>query len=198
MGLIALSQMGVLEIHPWGSTIDRVEKPDILIFDLDPAEDVEWVDVVNAAFDVKKPLAQLKLKCFLKTTGGKGLHVCVPIKAEYTWEDIKNFTRVFVECMVANNPDKYVATMTKKLRKGKIFIDYLRNQRGATAVAPYSTRARIHAPVSVPIDWKELTHNRMDTYFDIFSLPKRLAKMKVDPWKDFYIVKQSLKLETYK
>jgi bifunctional non-homologous end joining protein LigD len=194
-GLKALCQMGVLEIHSWGSHVDNIEKPDFIVFDLDPAPEVAWVEVVNTAREIKKHLQQFGLKSFVKTTGGKGLHVVIPIKPEYDWDTIKNFSHVFVDFMVANNPTKYVSKMSKQLRKGKIFIDYLRNQRGATAISPYSTRARIHAPVSVPLAWEELTKNRKDTAYTIKTLEKRLDKLKKDPWQDFYKIKQSLQLD---
>jgi bifunctional non-homologous end joining protein LigD len=197
-GLIALPQLGVLEIHPWGSHIDEIEYPDMIIFDLDPSPEVPWKKVVAAAFEIKKHLSEFKLKSFVKTTGGKGLHVVIPIKPEYDWDEVKNFSHTFVNFLVENNPKDYISKMSKSERKGKIFIDYLRNQRGATAVAPYSTRARIHAPVSTPIDWDELTNKREDTFFTIISLPKRLAKLKKDPWADFFKIRQSLKLDKYK
>lgn len=193
-GLLALAQMGALELHPWGSQVDDVEYPDIIIFDLDPAPDVPWKKVVEAAFDVKKYLTKLKLKSFVKTTGGKGLHVAIPIKPKYDWEEIKNFAHAFVDYLVMKSPEKYVGKMTKAIRKGKIFIDYMRNQRGATFVAPYSTRARKGAPVSTPIDWNELTDNINDTFYTIKTLPDRLKKLKKDPWKNFLKSKQTLKL----
>ncbi|MBV9575931.1 MAG: DNA ligase D, partial [Gammaproteobacteria bacterium] len=170
-GLMALSQLGTLEIHPWGSKIDEIEYPDTIVFDLDPALDISWKEVVAAAFDLKEELLNLKLKSFIKTTGGKGLHVVIPIKPEYEWSEIKNFTHVFADYMQARNPKKYINKMSKEKRKGKIFIDYLRNQQGATAIACYSTRAREHAPVATPLEWDELTNNIKDTFFTIKTLP---------------------------
>lgn len=197
-GLLSLPQLNTLEIHTWGSSINNIEKPDILVFDLDPAPDVKWKEVVAAAFDVKKQLQKLKLKSFVKTTGGKGLHIVVPIKPEYDWDDIKVFTQTFVKYLVQENPEKYIGTMTKSKRVGKIFIDYLRNLRGATFIAPYSTRARANATVSTPIHWEELTTNIKDTSFTIKTIMKRLQKMKRDPWKNFFETKQSLKLDKLK
>jgi bifunctional non-homologous end joining protein LigD len=194
-GLLSLVQMGVLEIHPWGSLITNLETPDIIIIDLDPAPDVTWKTIVAAAFDIKKELEQIHLKSFVKTTGGKGLHVVIHIQPEYEWEDIKTFTHVFVEYLEKKNPSLYFSKMTKAKRGGKIFVDYLRNQRGATAVAAYSTRSRIHAPVSVPIEWDELTNRRADTAFNIKNLPKRLQELKRDPWRDFWKTNQSLPLD---
>jgi bifunctional non-homologous end joining protein LigD len=196
-GLISLVQMGVLEIHPWGSTVENLEHPDIIIFDLDPSPEIVWKDVVKAALEVKQHLEDFQLKSYVKTTGGKGLHVVVPILPEYSWDNIKNFTQVFADFMVQTYPNKYVAKMSKELRKGKIFIDYLRNQRGATAVAPYSTRARIHAPVSTPIAWEELTKNLDDTSYNIYSVAKKIVKNKKNPWQDFFKIKQSLRIKDF-
>lgn len=193
-GLLQLVQMSVLEIHPWGSLIEALEYPDMITIDLDPAPDVPWSSVVTAAFDVKKRFTELNLKSFVKTTGGKGLHVVVPITPNHNWEQIKEFTHAFVEVLEKMSPDRYVTVMSKAKRKGKIFMDYLRNQRGATAIAAYSTRARIHAPVSTPLDWDELTDDLNDMYFTIKTLPARLEKLKKDPWGNFWDVQQSLKL----
>lgn len=194
-GLLSLVQMGVLEIHPWGSTIYSLECPDRITIDLDPAPELPWKAVVEAAFDVKKHLQAYELMSFVKTTGGKGLHVVIPIKAEYEWETVKQFTQIFVQFLEKKNPDKYIRTMSKAKRKGKIFIDYLRNQRGATAIGAYSTRARIHAPVSTPLFWEELSEHREDTEFTIFTLPKRMEQLKQDPWKELWTIQQSLNLD---
>ncbi|MFT4058142.1 MAG: non-homologous end-joining DNA ligase [Legionella sp.] len=194
-GLLSLVQMGVLEIHPWGSTIEHLEQPDILIFDLDPAPNVSWSKVVASALEVRDYLAQYHLKSFIKSTGGKGLHIVVPIKPEYDWEDIKKFTHVFVQFLEKLKPDKYLSTMTKSKRTGKIFVDYLRNQRTATAIGVYSTRARIHAPVSTPLAWEELSKHHEDNTYTIKTLPNRLHQLKEDPWHDFWSIKQSLRLD---
>ena len=148
--------MSVLEIHVWGSRIADLERPDRLIFDLDPGEGVSWDDVKRAALDLRDRLKQLGLVSFLKTSGGKGLHVTVPVVPDLDWDGAKTFTKLVAQQMAADEPRRYIATMSKARRKGRIFIDYLRNGRGATAVAPYSTRARDGAPVAMPIDWSEL------------------------------------------
>lgn len=197
-GILAFPQLNVLEIHPWGSKIDDIECPDIIVFDLDPGPNVPWKEVVLAALEVKKQLAAFKLKSFVKTTGGKGLHVVIPIKPEYKWPDVKKFTETFVTFMATEHPEKYVKKMQKSLRNGKIFLDYLRNERGATAIAPYSPRARVHAPVATPLHWDELTNHISDTFFTIEDLPLRLDNVKNDPWKDFFILNQSLHLDDYK
>lgn len=194
-GLMALPQMGCLEIHPWGSRIENLECPDLIIFDLDPGPDVTWKQIVTAAKRIKKHLAEFELKSFVKTTGGNGLHVVFPIKPEYDWDTIKQFSKIFVQFIVENYPDDYVMQMTKSERKGKIYVDYLRNQRGATAIAPYSTRARNGAPVATPLDWDELTNKKEDTFYTIETLPKRLNKLKKDPWYDFFRIKQKLGLD---
>jgi bifunctional non-homologous end joining protein LigD len=193
-GLMALVQLGVLEIHPWGCRIDAVEKPDIITFDLDPAPNVEWKKVIDAAFCIKENLAKLKLICFVKTTGGKGLHIVIPIRRQYTWDEVKIFAQSFVNYMVALNPALYIAQLRKSQRIGKIFIDYLRNQRGASAIAPYSTRAKENAPIATPLAWEELSVRIKSDSFTIKTLPKRLARLQQDPWAEFFILKQTLRL----
>lgn len=197
-GLLSLIQLGVLEIHPWNCSIKQIEKPDMIIFDLDPATNVPWKNVVKAAFEIKQLMHDYQLESFLKTTGGKGLHVIIPIKPNYDWDLIKTFAKTVVDYLMMKNNKNYIDVMTKSKRKGKIFIDYLRNSRGATSIAPYSTRARIHAPIATPIAWDELTNDIRDTSFDIFTLPKRLMNLKKDPWLNFLKIKQSLHLSKSK
>lgn len=194
-GLMALVQMSTLEIHPWGSRIEMIEFPDVITIDLDPAPDIPWKKVVSAAKLIKEQLNSYQLKSFVKTTGGKGLHVVIPIKPEYNWKAVKNFAHVFVKFLVEQYPDEYVSEMSKIKRKGKIFVDYLRNQKGATAISAYSTRARPDAPVSVPLAWDELTNKKEETTFTIATLPSRLKNLKQDPWRDFFRIKQSLRLD---
>ncbi|MBM3547923.1 MAG: DNA ligase D [Alphaproteobacteria bacterium] len=184
-GLAALVQFSVVEIHLWGSTADSIEKPDQIIFDLDPDKDVGWDDVVEAAREVRRRLIQLKLKPFLKTTGGKGLHVVVPLRPEADWAKVKDFTRKIAEGLARDFPDRYTANMSKKVRTGKIFVDYLRNGRGATAVSPYSVRARARAPVAVPIGWEELDLGVRGDQFTVDNLMNRLDKLDKDPWAGF-------------
>ena len=196
-GLLSLVQMGVLEIHPWGSDINHLEYPDMMTFDLDPAPDVAWKKVVDAAFAIKQQMDRFNLQSFVKTTGGKGLHVVVPIQPEYDWKQVKNFSHVLVQFLEKSHPAKYTSQLSKAKRKGKIFIDYLRNQRGATAISAYSTRARIHAPVATPLHWDELTNNIKDVYYTINTLPKRLSQLKNDPWEAFGTTIQSLRLNEF-
>ncbi len=191
-GLLSLVQMGVLEIHPWGSRIENMDYPDWITFDLDPGTKVSWGKIVSTAFDIKMRLEQLQLKSFVKTTGGKGLHVVVPIHANHSFETVKQFTKSFVESLAMLKPSAYVSNMSKAKRSGKIFIDYLRNQQTASAISVYSTRARPHAPISTPIFWEELSKNKKDTEFSIKTILNRLYTLKTDPWKSFWTLKQSL------
>lgn len=197
-GLLTLPQLGVLETHSWGASVDDVNHPDLLIFDLDPGPAVKWKTVVEAALLIKKELARLKLTSFVKTTGGKGLHVVIPIAPEYNWDEVRNFADVFANYLATNHPDKYIAKMTKAKRVGKIYIDYLRNLKGATAIAPYSTRARLHAPLAIPVAWNELSDDYRDTFFTVKTISKRLLNLKRDPWRDFFKLKQSLNLKKFK
>jgi bifunctional non-homologous end joining protein LigD len=184
-GLIGLAQSAVLEIHPWGSTIADWERPDMIIMDLDPGENVPWEQVIAGAFETRERLEQAGLAAFIKTSGGKGLHVVAPVKPKAAWPEVKAFTKALADSMASDSPDSYVSTITKSKRTGKILIDYLRNQRGMTAVAPYSPRARKGAAVSMPLEWDELTPGIGPAYFTVLNTPTRLAAIKRDPWADF-------------
>jgi bifunctional non-homologous end joining protein LigD len=197
-GIISLVQMSVLEIHIWGSQADRYEKPDRLIFDLDPDPAVKWPEVIAAAREVKLLLEHFDLTSFVKTTGGKGLHVVVPIQRRVGWDEAKEFCKAVADFMVRAAPDRYIAKMSKAARKGKIFVDYLRNDEGSTAIAPFSTRAKPGATVSVPITWEELKPKLTSNYFDIENLPSRLNWLKKDPWAGIESVKQSIKASMLK
>jgi bifunctional non-homologous end joining protein LigD len=190
-GLIALVQSGVLEVHVWGTSIDRLDLCDRLVFDLDPGPGVDWKAVIAAAREVRRRLDDLGLESFIKTSGGKGLHVVAPI-AGAPWDEAKEFSHAVALEMAADSPDKYVSKMTKSLRQGKIFVDYLRNGRGATAVAAYSSRARKGAPVSAPIAWEELKPTLTADKFTVLNLRQRLARLKDDPWAEIAAVKQKL------
>jgi bifunctional non-homologous end joining protein LigD len=184
-GLLGLVQMGALEIHTWGSRADRVEHPDQLVFDLDPDEDLPWSRVVEAAHLLRAQLEERGLTGFLRLTGGKGLHIVVPVEPELAWDEAKEFTATVARAMVSAEPSRYVATMTKQKRRGKIFIDYFRNGRGATAVASFSTRARGNAPVAFPIGWDEIDKaaSRPDP-ITVTNIEQRLATFS-DPWAGF-------------
>lgn len=184
-GMMGLVQSATLEIHPWGSTVADWERPDIIILDLDPGEDVPWPAVLDAAQEVRQRLADAGLNPFVKTSGGKGLHVVAPLKPSAEWPEVKAFTKSLAEAMASDSPDRFVATISKSKRRGKILVDYLRNQRGSTAVAPYSTRARPGAAVSTPISWEELNPGIGPAHFTVSNLPARLAAMRADPWEEF-------------
>ncbi len=191
-GVIALVQFGALELHPWGSKDDNLERPDRIVFDLDPDVYLPWKRVTEAAVLLRDLLAELGLRSFVKTTGGKGLHVVLPLVRKHTWQEVKHFTKTVAEAMVALQPERYVANMSKAARQGKIFIDYLRNERGATAVAPYSTRARKGAPVSTPIDWEELADLSRADVFNVRSVLTRLRKLRRDPWAEITGLRQGI------
>ena len=190
--LVALVQWGVVELHPWGSRVPKPEQPDRLIFDFDPADDVAWKPLADAARELRTLLTQLGLQGFLKTTGGKGLHVVVPIKATLTWDQAKAFTKAIADLFARTFPDRFTATVSKAKRTGKIFIDYLRNAEGATAIAPYGIRARKNAPVSTPIAWDELAKDLRFDYFNVKTVPVRLAQLRNDPWHDFAATRQTV------
>lgn len=190
--LIGTVQMGVLELHPWGSTSDNLERPDRMFFDLDPDVGLGFDKVIEAAQLLHARLTDLGLISFLKTTGGKGLHVVVPLERRNTWDEMKGFSRALAEDIVRESPRSYVATMSKAKRKGKIFIDYLRNGRGQTAVAAFSTRAKPGATVSVPLDWKELKPGLRPDHYNVLNLAARISKQRKDPWEDFFEVKQTI------
>ncbi len=184
-GVIALVQMGVLEIHTWGSRQDHLEQPDRLTFDLDPDPALPWKQIREAAETLRGQLSGLGFAAFVKTTGGKGLHVVVPITPKQDWDRVKAFTKKIAEDLVREAPQLYTATMSKSKRQGKIFIDYLRNARTATAVSAYSTRARANAPVSVPVHWDELAMDVRGEHFNIHNVPERLARLRTDPWEGY-------------
>jgi bifunctional non-homologous end joining protein LigD len=191
-GLEGLSQMSVLEIHPWSSSLKNIETPDRIIFDLDPDTKLDWEEVIKLCFLMKEKLEALNLASFVKTTGGKGLHIVVPIKRQFDWDTVKSFAQSFTESIVMTNPKLYLSTMAKSKRVGKIFIDYFRNTRGATAVAAYSTRAQKGAPISTPLAWSELNKKIRSDQYNISNIFKRLSRLKNDPWEEFYKTRQSL------
>jgi bifunctional non-homologous end joining protein LigD len=185
-GLIALVQSAALEIHPWGTTTGHFERPDMITMDLDPAENVAWKDVVDAAKELKMHFAEAGLSSFVKTSGGKGLHVVAPLKPDASWDEVKLFAEHMAESMSADHPAKFLSTASKEKRVGKIFVDYLRNGRGNTAVAAYSTRARPGAPVSMPLSWAELDTIKGPADFVVDSFSNGLADFPEDPWKGFF------------
>jgi bifunctional non-homologous end joining protein LigD len=184
-GLVALAQLGVLEIHTWGSRRQDLERPDRFTLDFDPDPEIPWIRVIEAVLETRGCLGELGLRSFLKTTGGKGLHVVIPVRPEMDWAGIKEFSRSVAAAVEYDNPGKYTLSMSKDRRKGRILIDYLRNGRGATAIEAFSTRARPGAPVSVPIRWEELADGVRSDTFDVRSTIRRLDDLRDDPWQDY-------------
>jgi bifunctional non-homologous end joining protein LigD len=182
-GLLSLVQMDVLEIHAWGCRVDNLEYPDRMVFDLDPAPDVPAGKLLEATLFLKEWLLKYKVEPFFKLTGGKGIHVVVPLKSSLPWTEVKNTSGVIAGEMVAEKPDLFVSTVTKKLRVGKILVDYFRNDRGATSIVPYSTRASPGAPVALPISDKELNENLLSRHFTISEVIQRVKRLKTDPWE---------------
>jgi bifunctional non-homologous end joining protein LigD len=190
-GLLSLVQAGVLEVHVRGSRIDRLDLCDRIVFDMDPGPGIAWREVIGAARDVRERLAGLDLTSFVKLTGGKGLHVVLPI-AGVDWDSAKEFAQALALAMAADEPERYVVKITKSLRTKKILVDYFRNSLEQTSVAAYSSRAREGAPVSVPVTWEELSRTKAGNQYTVRNLGKRLAGLKADPWEDLPRVKQKL------
>jgi bifunctional non-homologous end joining protein LigD len=197
-GLVALAQLGTLEVHTWGSRADKPEKPDLMVFDLDPDPELPWDRVALGAFAMRKRLNELGFPSFVKTTGGKGLHVVAPIKRGPSWDDFKAFTKAVVEQMEREDPKSYTTNMAKARRTNKIFLDYLRNGRNATFIAPYSPRARANATVAVPITWEELAHGVDPQSFTTATVPRRLASLTRDPWEGIDDIAPAITAATWK
>ncbi|MET0389053.1 MAG: non-homologous end-joining DNA ligase, partial [Polyangiales bacterium] len=191
-GLVALAQLGVLEVHTWGCHVPDIDRPDKLIFDIDPDTSVGWDAVIEAAIELRQRLYDIGIKTFVQTTGGKGLHVVAPIKPSLDWDELKQFTHAVADAMAAEHPKLYLTNMRKDLRKGRIFLDYLRNGRGATAVAPYSTRARSGATVAAPLTWDELIQGAQPSDFTVRSMIERLSRQEEDPWAGYHSLRQSI------
>jgi bifunctional non-homologous end joining protein LigD len=195
-GLFGLLQLGALEIHTWGSRADDFEHPDLLVFDIDPDPALPFSAVIDCARELRVVFESAKLESFVKTTGGKGLHVCVPIEPDLAWEQVKDFSGRVAEALAQRSPEKYVATQSKAKRKGKIYIDFLRNARGATFIAPYSTRARDGAPVAVPLDWDELGPRFEPSKFTVRTVKRRLSLHAKDPFERMATLRQKLRPES--
>lgn len=190
--LVAAAQIGALELHIWGSRTDRLERPDRLVIDLDPDEGMSFSDVKEAAIEVRDVLNSAGLKSFALLTGGKGIHVVAPLERRRDWEDVKAAARGLARQLSAAAPDRYVAEASKAKRKGKIFIDWLRNERGATAVCPYSLRARAGAPIATPIRWDELASIDAANTYTLSNIFSRLSRLKSDPWEGYDETRQSI------
>ncbi|WP_167737676.1 non-homologous end-joining DNA ligase [Sphingomonas parva] len=191
-GLIAMVQMGVLEMHPWAVTVAHPDRADRIIFDLDPDEGLGFAEVIAAAIEVRERLSALGLTSFVKTTGGKGLHVVVPIEPTAEWREVKRFAKGVSAEMAADAPERYLTKISKAERAGRIFIDYLRNDPTSTAVAPYSTRSRLGAPVAMPLTWDQVRDGLDPCAYTIATVPGLIAAQAADPWAGMLEVRQRL------
>jgi bifunctional non-homologous end joining protein LigD len=190
--LLTLVQMDILEIHTWNSTFEKVEQPDRLVFDIDPGPEVPWVWVIEGARVVRSVLTALGLVSFLKTTGGNGLHVVVPLAPSAGWEHCLSFSREVAAAITRTDPERYTTAFPKAGRERKLLIDYLRNNRTNTSVAAFSTRARPRATVSTPIAWDELTPRLRADRFTVKTVPRRLARLRADPWTKYWTCRQKI------
>jgi len=190
--LVGLVQMDVLEVHTWNSRFRDVERPDRVIIDLDPGDQVEWPAVVEAAKLVRQLLGVLGLASFVKTTGGRGIHVAVPLTPHADWTECLDFARAFAQALVRRQPALFTERFAKAGRDDKILVDYLRNNRTNTSIAAFSSRARPEAPVSVPLAWSELSAAKTPDRFTIATVPGRLIRLKRDPWEAYWTARQRI------
>src|SRR5688572_24387790 len=191
-GILSAVQNGSVEFHTWGASIPDIKHPDRITMDLDPGPGVTWPQLVKATELTRTLLEKLGLKCFLKTTGGKGLHVVAPLEPKLPWDEVKEFTRLVAEFLVRAEPKLFVAEMSKAKRTGLVYVDYLRNGETASAVSAYSARARKDAGVSTPLEWDELGRSDVRDKFTVLTVPKRLAKLTLDPWAEYTSTRQSI------
>jgi bifunctional non-homologous end joining protein LigD len=191
-GLFGLIQISTLEIHDWGVSLAHVSEPDRLVFDLDPDEDLDLGTLKAAAVEVREFIEDLGFKSFLKSTGGKGLHLVAPLAPKLGWHVVKPFAKAIADALVSARPDRYTANPLKKTREKKIFVDYLRNQRGGSAIVNYSTRAKNGAPVACPLRWDELKGLKAAAPYTAKTLPARLKALKRDPWEGYFSIRQSI------
>lgn len=189
-GLIAGTQMNVLEWHLWGARTTNIEKPERIIFDIDPDEGLDFAAVRAAAIVIRDDLAEVDLESYAMVTGGKGIHVIAPLRPIKQWPEVKDFCKVFAQRLADREPERFVATMSKAKRKGRLFIDYLRNERGSTAIAPWSSRSRQGAPVAVPVSWDELETIKAANQFSLADAAERAGRP--DPWTDYFSSTQSI------
>jgi bifunctional non-homologous end joining protein LigD len=193
-GIVALAQMNILEIHTWNTKVAHLERPDRIIIDLDPGPGVGWKEVVATAHLVRAALGALGLESFAKTTGGKGVHVVAPFVPQHDWDTCLAFARGVAEAMAREHPRRYSTSLAKAGREDKILLDYLRNNRGSTAIAAYATRARPGCPVAVPVTWEELTARLKPDQFGLRNVRERLRRLKQDPWRDYWKCRQRLEV----
>jgi bifunctional non-homologous end joining protein LigD len=197
-GLFGLVQISTVEVHDWGVSLAHLYEPDRLVFDLDPDEGLDLTTLKAAAVEVRDFLADLGLKSFLKSTGGKGLHLVAPITPKQGWDEVKAFAKAIADALVGVRPDRYTANPLKRTRVDKIFVDYLRNQRGGSAIVNYSTRAKMGAPVACPLAWDELKGLKAASPYTLKTLPARLKRLKRDPWEGFFSTRQSITVKAQK
>jgi bifunctional non-homologous end joining protein LigD len=188
--VVGLVQMGIIEIHTWNSTADDVERPNRIVWDLDPGPDVRWPEVVTAARTLRAVLSTLGLDAWVKTTGGRGLHVVVPIRPRRPWSECLTFSRNVADALVRADPRRYTTAYAKRGRESRILIDYLRNNRTNTSICAYSSRARPDGTVSTPIAWRELSPRLRPGQFTVSTIPRRLARVRDDPWRDYWTASQ--------
>lgn len=191
-GLLELVQMNSLEFHSWGSRVEAPEKPDRLVFDLDPGPGVAWPEVKAAARDIRRRLRAQGMKSFLRLTGGKGLHVVVPIMPGPGWKQARDFCAAFANNLSACEPGRYVASMSKAKRNGVIFVDWLRNGRGATSIGSWSLRARARATVAMPLRWEELAKVTSPGMYTLARALERAKRLRKDPWEGISRISQEL------
>jgi bifunctional non-homologous end joining protein LigD len=191
--VVSLVQMDILEVHTWNSCFAHVEQPDRIVIDLDPGEEVAWPSVVAAARLVRELLSVVDLESFVKTTGGRGVHVVVPLTPSADWSQCLDFARALAQSLVRRQPEMFTERFGKAGRQDKILVDYLRNNRTNTSIAAYSTRARPSAPISVPLAWSELSPTRLPARFTIRTAPARLERIRTDPWKTYWRTKQRIR-----
>lgn len=188
-GVIALAQMGIIEVHTWNSTIDDVERPNRIVWDLDPGPKVAFKDVIGAARAVREMLATLGLDSWVKTTGGRGIHVVAPLEPKRQWDECLAFAKAVAEALTRSDPSRYTTAFAKAGREKKILIDYLRNNRTNTSVAAFSARAKPAATVSMPVSWQHLTAKLNPEGFDVISVPR---KRRADPWREYWSCRQKI------
>jgi bifunctional non-homologous end joining protein LigD len=193
-GLQELVQLNAFEIHTWNCRSHNIMNPDQIVMDFDPGPGVSWKEVIEGANELKKILLNLDLESFVKLTGGKGLHVHIPIKPIYSWDEVKLFAESLARELVSRKPTKYTANMSKKVRRGKIFVDYLRNGYGATAVAPYSLRAKPLSSVALPLRWDELKTVKSPSEFTLTKALRKIKARRKDPWEKMLRLKQEIKI----
>ncbi|HEY7172156.1 MAG TPA: non-homologous end-joining DNA ligase [Vicinamibacterales bacterium] len=190
--LVGLVQMGVLEVHTWNARCGRIEQPDRIVIDIDPGRAVGWAGVVGAAREVRELLRALDLESFVKTTGGRGLHVVAPLAPRAEWTECLDFARAIAETLERRDPARFTTRFAKLGREDKILVDYLRNNRTNTSIAAFSTRARPDAPVSVPLTWSELSASRRPDRFTLLTVPARLSRLRSNPWKGYDSLRQKI------